>query len=235
MTDLHNRTQRTFYLPAVGYTLACLLICFITSGCGFIEIAPFHDGSYLTYTATDLYGNTSQHTLRFKNASRNLLEVVIEHQQNRKELPQPDFYDYEEVEEMINDPQSAQLPQKQILPDKNDKILVSRFLKQKGGVRLCFDEYGPLWLPKKLLKPGKKLTIEHFHDNAAVTAIAQWKEWQVFVVTLNDDGRAIKGTWYYSTKTGILVGGEFETGALESLGTTTKAGMVLTETSFSDL
>jgi hypothetical protein len=202
--------RKVFRYSALGMAMA---------GCSLLEIAPVDDGSYLTYTVTDTFGGTYPCTLHFKRAQRGLLEVTIE---------QPTV-------KVSGDDEDEAAPEERpllISPDDDGKILVSRFLKRRGGMPLSLAEYGPVWLQPHSLKPGDTTGA----DLRITGKIDKWHGQEVCVVELTGMQTVIRGTWYYSTKTGILIGCEQGDLAEDLLNPGGKpAGILLTESNISGL
>jgi hypothetical protein len=61
---------------------------------------------------------------------------------------------------------------------------------------------GPLWVPPSDVKEGGSA------HGTRIGEIRQWESWDVGVVTASVGmGMALRGEWYYDTRTGFLVGG----------------------------
>ena len=61
---------------------------------------------------------------------------------------------------------------------------------------------GPLWVPPNEVREGGSA------HGTRVTEVRRWGKWEVGVVTTSVGlGGALRGEWYYDTRTGFLVGG----------------------------
>ncbi len=61
---------------------------------------------------------------------------------------------------------------------------------------------GPLWVPPSEVREGGSA------HGTRVREVRRWENWEVGVVTASVGlGGALRGEWYYDTRTGLLVGG----------------------------
>ena len=216
----------------VRFPVCCLAAGLLAAGCSLLQTIPVDEQSYLQYQVDRGYGGPSQVTLRFKNAARNMLEVLVERSApavipesgfswNGMEFPEvADFLDSQETRE----PKSSHR--------EDNKILISRFCTQKGGFRYELENLGPLWLPTTMLAPGRTLDLEYAGGNFAVERETLWNGRQVVALRKNEPGDWINGVLYYSSKTGFLVGFEQEG---ETGGATGKPMLRLAETNIEGL
>lgn len=196
---------------------ACFSLGMATAGCSFLEIAPVNDGSYLHYTVTDIYGGNYTCTLHFKRAQRGLLEVTVEQPSVKVSASGRAGAGPEERPSLIS-------------PDDDGKILVSRFLKRRGGMPLSLADYGSVWLQPRTMKPGSQTGVDLAFGTGMTDKIDKWHGQEVYVVEMNGVQGTVRGTWYYSTKTGILIGCELGDLVSDFIKPNAKpAGILLTE------
>jgi len=199
-----------FLYSALGMAMA---------GCSLLEIAPVDDGSYLVYIVTDKFGGNYPCTLHFKRAQRGLLEVTVEQPSVKVSGDDGAEAGHEDLPFLIT-------------PDDDGKILVSRFLKRRGGMPLSLADYGPVWLQPHTLKPGDTTGA----DLRITGKIDKWHGQEVCVVEMNGLQSVVRGTWYYSVKTGILIGCEQGTIVSDLLKPSGKpAGILLTQSNIPGL
>jgi hypothetical protein len=97
---------------------------------------------------------------------------------------------------------------------------------------LSLEEYGPVWLQPHTLKQGDTTGA----DIRITGKIDNWHGQEVYAVELTGMQTVIRGTWYYSTKTGILIGCEQAALAADLLNPGGKpAGILLTESNIPGL
>jgi hypothetical protein len=87
------------------------------------------------------------------------------------------------------------------IPDER-KTTVDRRLKKERGTPYEAGILGPIWIPPSRAKKGGRV----YGDE--VVAVRQWEGWDVGVVKANFGRGALRGEWYYDTRSGFLVGGK---------------------------
>jgi hypothetical protein len=205
---------------AIRFSFAGALL--LPVGCSFIQIAPLDEGSYLEYRTTDYDGEASTCSLQFKDGGRNLLEIVLgDKDGNPMVTPKEGDGDDEDFSSLHT--RYATL----IFPDDNGKILVSRFMKRRSGMRCSLGEFGPLWLPPNILRSSKSLGFCDGFDSATVEGAGEWRGKRVVTVKASRREGAETKTWYYGEATGILVGCEITSTREEYSGSPQTALLVL--------
>jgi hypothetical protein len=216
----------------VRFPVCCLAAGILSAGCSLLQTIPVDEQSYLQYQVDRGYGGPSQVTLRFKNAARNMIEVLVERSASAA-IPEPgDSINGMEFPEVANflDSQNIQDPENS--SNGNDKILISRFGTQRGGFRYELENLGPLWLPITMLQPGRTLDLEYSGGYFIVEQQTLWNGRQVVTLRNRESENGIKGVLYYSSNTGFLVGFEEEDRAGGTSGNPT---LMLAETNIEGL
>jgi hypothetical protein len=216
----------------IRFPVCCLAAGLLAAGCSLLQTIPVDEQSYLQYQFDRGYGGPSQVTLRFKNAARNMIEVLVERSASAA-IPEPgvswDGTKFPEVENFL-DSQNIRDPE---IPSNGDnKILISRFGTQRGGLRYELDNLGPLWLPITMLQPGRTLDLEYTGGNFIVERQTLWNGRHVVTVRNREPENGTKGVLYYSSNTGFLVGFEEEDRAGGTSGNPT---LMLAETNIEGL
>ena len=81
-------------------------------------------------------------------------------------------------------------------------IVVDSRMRTANGVVFELGSLGPLWVPPSEVREGGSA------HGTRVTGVRRWGNWEVGVVTASAGlGGALRGEWYYDTRTGFLVGG----------------------------
>ena len=87
------------------------------------------------------------------------------------------------------------------LPATQGDIVDTRMRTADGRI-FELASLGPLWVPPSEVHEGGRAHGTRIDD------VRRWKNWDVGVVTATVDvGMALRGEWYYDTRTGFLVGG----------------------------
>ncbi len=80
--------------------------------------------------------------------------------------------------------------------------VVDTHMRTADGQVFELGSLGPLWVPPNEVREGGSA------HGARVTEVRRWRNWEVGVVTTSVGlGGALRGEWYYDTRTGFLVGG----------------------------
>ena len=75
-------------------------------------------------------------------------------------------------------------------------------MRTADGLVFELGSLGPLWVPPSEVREGGSA------HGTRVTEVRRWGNWEVGVVTASVGlGGALRGEWYYDTRTGFLVGG----------------------------
>ncbi len=80
--------------------------------------------------------------------------------------------------------------------------LVDAHMRTADGQIFELASLGPLWVPPSEVHEGGRA------HGARIEKVRHWENWDVGVVTAGVGvGMALRGEWYYDTRTGFLVGG----------------------------
>jgi len=80
--------------------------------------------------------------------------------------------------------------------------VVDSRMRTANGLVYEIGSLGPLWVPPNEVREGGSA------HGTRVTEVRRWENWEVGVVTASVGlGGALRGEWYYDTRTGFLVGG----------------------------
>ena len=191
------------------YLAFCLAAGLFASGCSLLQTIPVNEQSYLQYQVNRGYGGTSQVTLHFKDAGRNMIEVVAERSAPAVIPGSEESWDGTEFPDAAKVLDSIESKVRKISPTEDRKILISRFCTQKGGLRYELEGFGPLWLPSGMLQPGRMLALGYSGRTFSVGRQKLWNGRQVVTLQNGNPGEA-RGILYYSSNTGFLVGCEEE-------------------------
>lgn len=197
--------------------LLCAVVCLLMPQCSFLDPAPVDDGTVIAYSIRDEFGTRSVCTLRFGKAPRGLLELMVD-RRDSVEIPSvshrgtPGLFDT--LEPVVT-------------PDGNGRILVSRFLKRRGGHRLVLNEFGPPWLPPCQLTTSRRFELGPRFGAAIVDTIVLWRNRKVCVITIGGRESTIAGTSYYSAATGVLLKSSIVNSSTRYFSPDSSAGLVL--------
>ncbi|MCH7856633.1 MAG: hypothetical protein IIB37_07765 [Gemmatimonadetes bacterium] len=87
------------------------------------------------------------------------------------------------------------------LPAKQGDV-VDAHMRTADGRVFELASLGPLWVPPSEVHEGGKA------HGTRIADVRRWENWEVGVVTAAVGmGAALRGEWYYDTRTGFLVGG----------------------------
>ena len=87
-------------------------------------------------------------------------------------------------------------------PSSGPSNVVDTRMRTTDGQVFELGSLGPLWVPPTEVRKGGSA------HGTRVTEVRRWKNWEVGVVTTSVGvGGALRGEWYYDTRTGFLVGG----------------------------
>lgn len=177
-----------------NYRLLLLSLCLFLPQCSSLTPAPVSDETQITYTIKDEFNTRSVCTLRFKKGPRGLLELVVSQRDTIRES-------FARSEKNIGLFDTAEPV---VAPDPDGKIVTSRFLKRRGGLRLVLTEFGPPWLPPYQLTLYHRFDLGARFGTAVADTIITWHGKKLCVVTLGGKQSTISGTSYYSVASGML-------------------------------
>jgi hypothetical protein len=163
--------------------------------CSFLKPAPVDCGTSVIYIIRDEFGKKSVCTLRFKKARQGLLALTVDQRDSAASLPKNGGFGLFDTIEPV------------IAPDENGAILVSRFLRRKGGERLALSEFGPPWLPPYQLTSHRRIALGARFGAATVDSVFMWRNNRLCTVRIGNDKSTISGTSYYNASTGLLLSG----------------------------
>ena len=87
-------------------------------------------------------------------------------------------------------------------PSSHPSNAVDTRMRTAHGLVFELGSLGPLWVPPSEVREGGSA------HGTRVTEVRRWGNWEVGVVTASVGlGGALRGEWYYDTRTGFLVGG----------------------------
>ena len=87
-------------------------------------------------------------------------------------------------------------------PSPAPSNVVDTHMRTADGQVFELGSLGPLWVPPNDVRKGGSA------HGTPVTEVRRWGNWEVGVVTTSVGlGAALRGEWYYDTRTGFLVGG----------------------------
>jgi len=159
------------------------------SGCSLLKMlvpAPIEDGSYLEYKLSQA---------QYKDKARITFKEV-----------KTGYY-----EVLVDDPGGI-LGCWYVPPnEKDNKIIVSKYMKRRSGAMLEVGQIGPIWVPISEREKGGKYSVDFTFSATTYDEVKQWKTWKVYAVTASIFRGAIEGTWYFDTKTGFLVRSQLKT------------------------
>ena len=91
-------------------------------------------------------------------------------------------------------------------PSSGPSTVVDTRMRTINGQIFELGSLGPLWVPPNEVREGGSA------HGTRVTEVRRWGNWEVGVVTASVGlGGALRGEWYYDTRTGFLVGGKKST------------------------
>ncbi len=87
-------------------------------------------------------------------------------------------------------------------PSSAPSNVVDTRMRTTDGLVFELGSLGPLWVPPNEVREGGSA------HGTRVSEVRRWENWEVGVVTASVGiGGALRGEWYYDTRTGFLVGG----------------------------
>jgi hypothetical protein len=147
----------------------------------------------------------------------------------------PAIDEFDESELLFDSPSIPEPTRLSINADENGKVIVSRFLKRRGGERLSFHNFGPLWLPPVLFVPQATIDLGIFFSKATVGDKCVWNKRQAYRIIIDEKERETNGTLYYSVALGILIGAEIQNPSMYSDGASQKTVLELSGSNISGL